>query len=43
MSSYKSAKEAFVSDATGSSVFHVNAISLVALVSLEHLNVKGCG
>lgn len=40
MSSYKSAKEAFVSDTTGSSVSHVNAISLVALVSLEHLQIE---
>ncbi|KAF8323894.1 hypothetical protein DL93DRAFT_2222776 [Clavulina sp. PMI_390] len=34
MSSYKSAKEAFVSDTTGSSIFHINSISLVALSSI---------
>ncbi|RDB28918.1 GPI-anchored wall transfer protein 1 [Hypsizygus marmoreus] len=32
--SYKKAKEAFVSDATGSSVLHINLISLVALCSI---------
>ena len=31
-SDYKHSKEAFVSDTTGSTVFHVNLISLVALV-----------
>ena len=35
MSDYKASKEAFVSDTTGSSVTHVNMISLVALVSLS--------
>ncbi|KZP17007.1 GWT1-domain-containing protein [Athelia psychrophila] len=34
MSNYKSAKEAFVSGMTGSSVGHVNAISAVALASI---------
>jgi hypothetical protein len=29
---YKHAKEAFVSDMTGSSIGHINALSLVALV-----------
>jgi glucosaminylphosphatidylinositol acyltransferase len=33
MSSYKSVKEGFVSDTTGSSVLHVNLVSAVALVS----------
>jgi len=31
---YKKAKEAFVSDTTGSSIFHINMISLVALCSI---------
>lgn len=30
---YKLAKEAFVSDTTGSSIGHINAVSLAALVS----------
>ncbi|KAH8103095.1 GWT1-domain-containing protein [Cristinia sonorae] len=34
MSDYKSSKEAFVSGTTGSSIGHVNMISLVALVSI---------
>ena len=32
--SYKSAKEAFVSDTKGSTIFHINVISFVALVSV---------
>ncbi|TDL27950.1 hypothetical protein BD410DRAFT_761197 [Rickenella mellea] len=34
MSSYKAAKEAFVSDTTGSSITHVNLVSFVALPSV---------
>ncbi|KAF9515993.1 hypothetical protein BS47DRAFT_1371848 [Hydnum rufescens UP504] len=34
MSSYKASKEAFVSDAVGSTVLHVNSVSCVALASI---------
>ncbi|KAF7972112.1 hypothetical protein HWV62_18820 [Athelia sp. TMB] len=41
MSEYKSAKEAFVSGMTGSSIGHVNAISAVALASIAlHSSLK---
>lgn len=36
MNDYKSAKEAFVADNTGTSVWTVNAVSLVGLVSTAH-------
>ncbi|KIY66656.1 GWT1-domain-containing protein, partial [Cylindrobasidium torrendii FP15055 ss-10] len=39
MSDYKSEKEAFVSGAAGSSVAHINVISLCALVSIIFYNV----
>lgn len=39
-SSYKSSKEAFVSGMTGSSVTHVNTISLVALVGVHEFHVE---
>jgi phosphatidylinositol glycan class W len=37
MDDYKSSKEAFVSGMTGSSVSHINMISMVALVRFLHL------
>jgi 4-hydroxyphenylpyruvate dioxygenase-like putative hemolysin len=43
MSDYKAAKEAFVADNPGSSVHHINAISITALVSwlCAHLMPSG--
>lgn len=35
MTDYKTSKEAFVSGMTGSSIRHINMISLAALVSLD--------
>lgn len=40
---YKSSKEAFVSDTTGSTITHVNCISTVALVSTFFVYLVGLG
>jgi phosphatidylinositol glycan class W len=39
---YKRAKEAFVSDTTGSSMVHINAITFAAIVSLPTFFHDAC-